>query len=592
MNANVDYIIKTAIGEFNYLDYEGQHITATNSIEGHAKSAILKGQTLVNLFKYSSSTDGFGGYFDKTTSATKYMTFNNRIVKYHLPANTNMSAGSSSPFRISANDERFVVGKEYSLVFRVLTLENAKSVAVLDTSYIDFTDYIKVDFIFDGTDVSMIRFSRRPVDSTLDMTIEVEMLYLGEKLPEDMDLDIPYFEGMQSVKMPVLTTTGKNLFDINGDINQKYSNMLASPNPNLVNGTTIIASSNTSHHHGKGQKIKVERGEVYTCSFSSTNGGVIEIHTPLKLNYVVNKASTFTFTVPTDCDEIIISFITKGGEANGEIHNFQLEKGTQATTYEPYKSNILTVNEEVELRGIGDVKDELDCLTGELTERIVEIVLDGVNYKTTKSVNNTDGTKRFDTNFTFEKFVGTNDWVGATTMNSSVICDKVICVDGQSAQSTHPNRNAIAIYNGTPVLFFEDKTILTVEKANEWLKQNPITVQYQLKTPTIKTVDLSDNHVYSYKGTTHYDCSSAEGSLVPTLSVKVPTDTQLTIQEQKATTQTLLIKNMDLQQSIKEVQAMNLAFNTALYNSFNSIREEVEDIKKHVSTNENLEGSF
>ena len=49
---------------------------------------------------------------------------------------------------------------------------------------------------------------------------------------------------------------------------------------------------------------------------------------------------------------------------------------------------------------------------------------------------------------------------------------------------------------------------------------------------------------------------------------------------------------MDLQQSIKEVQAMNLAFNTALYNSFNSKREEVDDIKKHVSTNENLEGSF
>ena len=49
MNANVDYIIKTAIGEFNYLDYEGQHITATNSIEGHARNAILSGQTLVNL---------------------------------------------------------------------------------------------------------------------------------------------------------------------------------------------------------------------------------------------------------------------------------------------------------------------------------------------------------------------------------------------------------------------------------------------------------------------------------------------------------------------------------------------------------------
>ena len=142
------------------------------------------------------------------------------------------------------------------------------------------------------------------------------------------------------------------------------------------------------------------------------------------------------------------------------------------------------------------------------------------------------------------------------------------------------------------ILGLYNTNITTIEELKSWISQNPITVQYELATPVIKTVDLSDNHVYSYKGTTHYSCSSEEGSLVPTLSVKVPTDTQLTIQEQKATTQTLLIKNMDLQQSIKEVQAMNLAFNTALYNSFNSIREEVEDIKKHVSTNENLEGSF
>ena len=57
MNANVDYIIKTAIGEFNYLDYEGQHITATNSIEWHAKSAILKGQTLVNIDSCYTNND-------------------------------------------------------------------------------------------------------------------------------------------------------------------------------------------------------------------------------------------------------------------------------------------------------------------------------------------------------------------------------------------------------------------------------------------------------------------------------------------------------------------------------------------------------
>ena len=53
--ANVEYTVRTAVGEFNHLDYEGQRITANNSIEGHVKSAILKGQTLVNVVNVISS---------------------------------------------------------------------------------------------------------------------------------------------------------------------------------------------------------------------------------------------------------------------------------------------------------------------------------------------------------------------------------------------------------------------------------------------------------------------------------------------------------------------------------------------------------
>ena len=60
-----------------------------------------------------------------------------------------------------------------------------------------------------------------------------------------------------------------------------------------------------------------------------------------------------------------------------EFSNVQLEKGTQATSYEPFKSNILTVNEPIELRGIGDVQDTLDLMTGELTQRIGKMVIDG-----------------------------------------------------------------------------------------------------------------------------------------------------------------------------------------------------------------------
>ena len=45
---------------------------------------------------------------------------------------------------------------------------------------------------------------------------------------------------------------------------------------------------------------------------------------------------------------------------------------TELTTYEPYKSNILTVNEDVTLRSNGDICDELNLLTGQLTQRIDE----------------------------------------------------------------------------------------------------------------------------------------------------------------------------------------------------------------------------
>ena len=59
------------------------------------------------------------------------------------------------------------------------------------------------------------------------------------------------------------------------------------------------------------------------------------------------------------------------------VNNFMMEKGSAATPYEPHKSNILSTPQDLELRGIGNVKDELNLATGELTQRIGEVVFDG-----------------------------------------------------------------------------------------------------------------------------------------------------------------------------------------------------------------------
>ena len=225
-------------------------------------------------------------------------------------------------------------------------------------------------------------------------------------------------------------------------------------------------------------------------------------------------------------------------------------------------------------------------MTGEYVQRIKEMVLNGSETYNSVAYTHNNTNLRFDLPLSDIR----------TTTYDGLLCDSLpVLTDSMIPEGAHTKSYIAGHTDSNRIVVVVEKSKLlseNIEGFRAWLQANPITIQYELKTPIVKTVDLSDNHVYSYKGTTHYTCSSKDGSLIPTLSVKVPTDTQLTIQEQKATTQTLLIKNMDLQQSIKEVQTMNLAFNTALYNSFNSIREEVEDIKKHVSTNENLEGSF
>ena len=529
MNTNVDYIIKTAIGEFNYLDYEGQHITTTNSIEGHAKSAILSGKTLVNYFPEYTKTMAIG-------TGSWRIIFNGKI-------NIPLTPNTSYLFINNSN-----VGKKINVSVIDETTAERNVIANLTTNIAKFTTPDTTDN-FPRMNVYLME------DNTSELTYDSFMVIPYQDGMENWD--IPYFEGMQSVKMPGLTTIGKNLF--NGVLFDGRPTDIT-PNMNYKNTGFIEVKSNESY------AIQSD-GKMDGVYFFNENKEIISTaSTP----YTTTKVIT-----PEKCKYISVQIFQRNEP------KIQIEKGTQATTYEPYKTNILTVNEEVELRGIGEVKDTLDCLTGEYVKHIEEVVFDGSDDENWELLNSP-----LDNNISFKIVLSV-----PTSSYANCISDKLNDIGGSMAAKTE---NGICISNSGKYFCLKISIELanSIDSLKSYLSQNPLIVQYQLATESVKTVDLSDNHVYSYKGTTHYDCSSAEGSLVPTLSVKVPTDTQLTIQEQKATTQTLLIKNMDLQQSIKEVQAMNLAFNTALYNSFNSIREEVEDIKKHISTNENLEGSF
>lgn len=172
------------------------------------------------------------------------------------------------------------------------------------------------------------------------------------------------------------------------------------------------------------------------------------------------------------------------------------------------KTNILTVNEDVELRGIGDVRDELDLLSGEVTERIGEIVLDGVSIiPTVNRMGNQNNTIAFDFKKSFPSLNSSlihslNDTFPDYSGDDLFMSDVEGLSRGWDAISVRINKNRLAQAN--------------VEGFKQWLQSNPITVQYQLKTPTIKTVDLSildqnENKVSSissFNDTTHIMASS------------------------------------------------------------------------------------
>ena len=310
-DANVDWLL----GEVNTAHYEGQHITALDTLEGRAKSATLKGQTLVNLvpkkiIDHIASSD-WDGYCCLVQNSKQ--SFDQWRTLQDLKPNTKYYISCYVETFEDANNKDYCLNNPSveSIFEDSMIINGVGRYQWLSTTKSELTDEIFIVL--------------RSQNAHARGAIKIRDIMIIEYQEGMKNWDIPYFEGIQSVKMPVLTTSN--------------------------------------------------------------------------------------------------------------------EDGT--------KTNILTVNEDVTLRSNGDICDELNLLTGQLTQRIGE---DGV--------------------------------------------------------------------------------VLSQE--------------------VVKTVDLSDNHVYSYKDVTHYDCSSAEGSLVPTLSIDVPTNLPAVVTRQRVTIQELEKENVALKNVIEE----------------------------------------
>lgn len=180
-----------------------------------------------------------------------------------------------------------------------------------------------------------------------------------------------------SVKMPVLKTYNDNPVPSNIELTRgaHYSPNMSSDKTNGFKTDYIYYPNKVNEGE---QEITLYMGMSYDGEESGHNISCYRIFTFDKdKNHIETSGFNGNRTkFKSDFEYIQLSFLNHDSTFNIDLDKVSnIWVNTENVGYAEHKSNILTVNEDVTLRSNGDICDELNLLTGQLTQRIGE---DGV----------------------------------------------------------------------------------------------------------------------------------------------------------------------------------------------------------------------
>ena len=463
-----DYVV---LGDSIEISAEtGGHGTIEDAVGGSIKSAILKGNTLVNLQPHSTKIMGSVelGIFHATEriDITRLKPNTRYFLRlfYTNPAINRVYFNGSDSTTHPFND----INNKYWIY-------TTKS----DLSTMDNINYIH---FYCPTEAGV----------TLEDVQNTQILFV--EYQDGMEnWDIPYFEGMQSVKMPVLTTTGKNLWNFESSIR---AGVISFTDVDLELGTYYFS---------------LDVDKTFTTSpvvaFVTSTDEVVAYGYADRVNkYEITKDVSYITLYSNG-----FSYNNSHGNITTFSNMFLTKEEHIKSEYEPYKSNILTTNEEVALRRIGDVKDELDLTTGKLTQRIGEVVLDGNEDWVIHS--------EFKNTIRFKCLTSLSNHIN--TFDGGLICNNF-----ESKDLGRDNRG-VQTFDNMVLISFNRTELQTLDNngVKQWLANAPTIINYQLATPTVKTVDLTvldqDGntipHIQTQPTVTHITASS--DYLIPTVTI-------------------------------------------------------------------------
>lgn len=431
-------------------------------------------------------------FFEGMQSVKNSQTLVNVVSSYEFGGDSMLyeSRFYERPFNAGETFTIFVVNPNVTTI--KVGLHNSVSGTWWGETEYNVSDNKKIVYTVPTGDI-LCKYAGVRVNTELDSTGFENSLVIVSGDKSNLEIE-NYFEGMQSVKMPVLKTVGKNLFD-------------KTIKPIYVGGNGVVTYPNGNYGF-EWQVVKPNTSYVlsYNVDNNSYKRNEISYYTKDKVYIKTEAKTTGLFTTPNNAHYIVTRLTV-----TNEPSNIQLEEGTVATSYEPFKSNILTTNEEVELRKVGNVQDELNLLTGELTQCIGEIVLDGSDDENWANATSGDGWYR---HYMMNNLFGTD----------LAISDKYVYLRNLNDTNNSSVVGKIALHGSVNGYLYVG-TNLSLNDFKHSLYQNPITVQYALAEESVKTVDLNVvdqnntkiDKIHVFDEVTHVNASSDE--LTPTVNI-------------------------------------------------------------------------
>lgn len=260
-------------------------------------------------------------------------------------------------------------------------------------------------------------------------------------------------------------TSGKNLFDKNDIIDGKRID---------ANGIVTINGEKISNYIKVRPNTQYYLANViglwiwYTGAYYDKNKKFIS-----QLNIDGHFPTSGTITTPSNCYYIVLNILAHNYLV--DVNKVMMSLGSTPIDYEPFTGfETTTVQLNQPLRALPNgVKDTIE--NGVVTRRVGEITYDGSSDEIWKLLDSKNGYSRFT--------LSTN-----SIYSTSLLCNKLKVVNGIPDVYT---QECIIEYTDTIMrIIVSNDNASSEEQLRTWLQSNPITVWYQLATPTTEQIIL------------------------------------------------------------------------------------------------------